>query len=300
MNNILNLDEIKSVYHDNIKKINMAVKSIAMFIVFFSVLKSDYSNSAFHFLDSLFLVLLLSLILTFISTMFDIRVFMVLFCIFVPISVSSNMIYSIISLLVLMCIFIFYGSVSRKYANLIMFTICCCYLRVPYLVPVYIGLNKKANSLVPILFGLFMYYLTMAMNSGMLYGNADFATLEDIVFGCLYIFDFMFFNSIFLAMFIAFIVTYFLSYILRNNGVDNNEKISIVSSSIIFLIFIIFNVFLYDLNNNIILIVFNILLSTVLTFILCYIECVYDYKKSSKVYFQDDENIYYVKTVPKV
>lgn len=300
MSEMILIKNLKSFYHENQKIVNLITKAIAMFVVFISVLKSDYGDSLFYFFDSFFVIFLIALLLTFISVFLDIRVFMLLFCVFVPISISSNLVYSLVALAIFMLVFILYGSVLEQYASVIMFTVCCCYLRIPYFAPIFLALNRKSNSVVPMSVGFFVYYIAIAVNNMFLYGSTNSDMLEQLLYGGIYLLNFAMTNGYFVMLLVVFIITYLISYFIKYSGIDYNIEISIVTSTIIFIIFVVFNVFLQEVGNNIFLGILSVLISMIIAYFLSILECSYDYDKVRKVYFQDDENVYYIKIVPKM
>lgn len=295
-------DSIKAIYIENKTYANYIGKILIFFFVFLSVLKSNYTYSFFGILSSTFIVIIISIILSLISATLDIRIFMVLFTFCVPISLTSSLGISLVTLILLVSIFILFGSISKESCFIIALTICMSYLKIPYIVPVYLGVSKNKKSILPMLIGLFTFFFVKGANNYLLFNPSimqeDF--IKQIAYGCLYIMSFMLSSSTFIVSLITFAFVVLLINALKYFYIENGMGIAIAISYVVFLITFILNNLIINTGESLFLMIIFILVSFVISFFLYLLNYgIYDYKKTQKVFFKDEENIYYVQIVPK-
>lgn len=303
MNSITeSFNSIKAIYLQNKKYADYIAKIAIVFFVFLSVLKSDYTYSRFPMLSSIFVASLMSALLSIICVALDVRVFMFLFSVCVYVSLSSNVGLALVTLILFLVLFILFGSISQESAFIIMLTICMSYLKVPYLVPVYLGLNKNKRSVLPVLIGFFMFFFVKGANTCILFnqGLMQDNILNQILYGLTYIANFMLINSTFVISCItSFIVILLLNFI-KYFYIEKGKEISIIVSYVIFLVTFIINNSMINTGDSTFAIIFFIVVSMMISYFLYVIEdgC-YNYKDTQRVFFKDDNSVYYVKIVPR-
>lgn len=296
------LDDLKSLYKANEKKINLLVKYIVMFFMFFSILKSDYSFSLFGFLNSNIIVMLVSAFLSAVVLSESSQLALFLVFMAVAVSLSSSFPTMLVATTILMLIFILYATLTKSGSMVMLLTIACFYLKIPFLIPVFIGINYKKRNTLPIFFGIISFYVIKASNNALLYfmqENQLPAFVDQITYLAYYLMDYTILNSTFIFLVISFISIAFICNYFSKSGANNGREISIVFSGGIFAVVLLVDVVLFG-GSNLVFNLISIFVSMLVTYILCVFDCRYDYKSSEKVFFQDEDNVYYVKVVPKV
>ncbi len=170
------------------------------------------------------------------------------------------------------------------------------FLKVPYLLPLLVGLSCGLSALVPMCFGVFIYYLAIyaRQNAGVL---AAAGTI-DITQKYMQILNSLFANKMMLLMVAAFAAA--AVFLIRNLPVDHAWTIAIVVGTAVELAAIFVGQSTMDVSLSIGPLAMGTLLSVVLAFIFQFFVFAVDYSRTEFLQFQDDEYYYYVKAVPKI
>ncbi len=171
------------------------------------------------------------------------------------------------------------------------------FLKVPYLLPLLVGLSCGLSALVPMCFGVFIYYLAIyaRQNAGVL---AAAGTI-DITQKYMQILNSLFANKMMLLMVAAFAAAAAV-FLIRNLPVDHAWTIAIVVGTAVELAAIFVGQSTMDVSLSIGPLAMGTLLSVVLAFIFQFFVFAVDYSRTEFLQFQDDEYYYYVKAVPKI
>lgn len=175
------------------------------------------------------------------------------------------------------------------------------WLKLPYLVPLALGLTGSALSAVPVSFGVIVHYMMQAVRQ-----NAT--ALSDVESGSMLtrfqlMVDQLVSNRTMFVVVMAFAVTVVLVAMIRRLSVPHCWEIAIGVGSLAELtILLAGTTFLhvsrtsFSMTEMLVGLVIAALLSLVLEFFLFSV----DYSRTEYVQFEDDEYYYYVKAVPKL
>lgn len=170
--------------------------------------------------------------------------------------------------------------------------------KVPYVMPVAMGLVGTLSSVVSVGCGVVTYYVLHYINV-----NADtfsgkvpleskmsaFKTLIDGILG----------NKAMIVCVVAFCATVLLVYLVRRMSINYSWFLAIVGGSILdFFMILVFGAAL-KADISYAGAFFGAIISIILNIILQYFCFDLDYNRTEKVQFEDDEYYYYVKAVPK-
>ncbi len=293
---------LRIAYKKNEMIINIVVRFCVYLFVYMSILKSDYDYTMFGFLSSFFMVVITSIALSALTVIAPARVGLFLLISAVCISISNAFGLMIIGSSVLIAIFILFASINDSIAKVILFTICCFYLKIPYLAPMYIGIKTKNRNLFPVLIGTSIFYVIMALNNGLIEMN-QMSEFPDLFGQMLYtgttLLAFILGSSTFLFMVISFIITILVCNIIKLSGSTNNREMAIIVAGVIFVIVGIICSMVGG-NVNVLRLIPSLIISMIIVYILSIFDSILDYNKAEKVFFQDENNTYYVKIVPKI
>ena len=193
-----------------------------------------------------------------------------------------------VSLEIALVIFVFVLAVTVLYYGfrpgdgyLLLLTPLLFFLRIPYVVPLVVGLSGSLVSIVPVCSGVCIYYILMYLkqNAGTLTGSsmaemADrFIQIVKNVFG----------NELMWVMVAAFAAAILVVFILKNLSVDYSWSIAIVAGVITQLA-----------------VIFGIVASVVIALIYQFFVFAVDYTRTEYLQYEDDDYYYYVKAVPKL
>ena len=210
-----------------------------------------------------------------------------------------------VSLEIALVIFVFVLAVTVLYYGfrpgdgyLLLLTPLLFFLRIPYVVPLVVGLSGSLVSIVPVCSGVCIYYILMYLkqNAGTLTGSsmaemADrFIQIVKNVFG----------NELMWVMVAAFAAAILVVFILKNLSVDYSWSIAIVAGVITQLAVIFIGDFNFNLPVSAGSMIFGIVASVVIALIYQFFVFAVDYTRTEYLQYEDDDYYYYVKAVPKL
>ncbi len=293
----------KKIYDRDKLRINTFIKLIVFFFVYLSIFISDYSGASLGFLSSIIIDILVAVALACLSTFLPAIAVLFIISVCVAISLSSSIGLSLLSLIGLITICLLFASLSENVSKIVLFTICCFYLRIPYVVPIYYGIKYKFRNIFSVIIGIVCFYFIMASNNALvsiIVNDVSKNPLDSAIYGLMYIFNFMIFSSNFINIAISFIVAMLICKYLKYSPIDYNREFSIIVSSVVFVVFAVIHLVFFGGVGSLLISIVSILVSMIVSYFLITLDNIYDYSKSEKVFFQDDKNVYYVKVVPKV
>ena len=210
-----------------------------------------------------------------------------------------------VSLEIALIIFVFMLAVTVLYYGfrpgdgyLLLLTPLLFFLRIPYVVPLIVGLSGSLVSIVPVCCGVCIYYILIYLkqNAGTLTGSsmvemADrFIQIVKNVFG----------NELMWVMVAAFAAGVLVVFLIRNLSVDYSWSIAIIAGVITQLVVIFIGDFYFNLPVAIGPMILGILVSVVLALVYQFFVFAVDYTRTEYLQYQDDDYYYYVKAVPKI
>ncbi|MDE5679722.1 MAG: hypothetical protein K2I01_04740 [Lachnospiraceae bacterium] len=171
-------------------------------------------------------------------------------------------------------------------------------LRIPYVMPVAMGLLGAPASAVSIGCGVVAYHLVhfVSLNAPSikaLDANEATARLRMVIDGIIS-------NKEMIVMVAAFAFTVILVYIIRRLSIDHSWTIAMIAGTIMNIVILLIGDLMYDTNVSVVGIIFGSLVSLGLCVVLQFFRFNVDYTRTEKVQFEDDEYYYYVKAVPKM
>lgn len=171
-------------------------------------------------------------------------------------------------------------------------------LKIPYVMPVAMGLLGGPASVVSVSFGVVVSYLI-----GYTEDNASTITSmssETMMSKLRFILDGLLNNRAMFITIAAFAVTLILVYIIRRTSMDHSWTIAMVAGILTDIVILLMGDLMMDLNYSIAGIILGSAAAGIICYALQFLFFNLDYKRVEKVQFEDDEYYYYVKAVPKI
>lgn len=166
------------------------------------------------------------------------------------------------------------------------------------MLPVAIGLCSSVAAVIPVSFGVIMYYIIRTASDYEAAISDD--SLSESMKQISYLIESLLKNRQMLVLIIAAAVTIIVVYIIRRQKIDHSWKIAIIVGSITqFLILVVGQIALKS-DFNIVLIIIGTILGVTAAYICNIVFFALDYKRTEYVQYEDDEYYYYVKAVPKI
>lgn len=285
-------ENLKKIYSRNEAFILPVIKFLLSFIVL-SIIngKMGYMTK----LDNMAIVLIVSLLCSFLPTgimAFFAMMFAVLHMYALSIETAA------VGLVVFLLLYLLFLRFTAKEALVVVLTPVLCMLKLPYVMPVAMGLIGTPASCVSVGCGVVVYYLLQTVITNAPTINSMGA--EEATAKLRLLIDGMLGNKAMLVMIAAFAITVIVVYLIRRMSVDHSWTIAMVAGVMIEVMILLVGDLMYDTNLSIV----SALLGAVVTLIACkiieFFRFCLDYSRTEKVQFEDDEYYYYVKAVPKM
>lgn len=246
-------------------------------------------------LDNMAIVLIVSLLCSFLPTGF-MAFFAMMFAVLHMYALSIET--AAVGLVVFLLLYLLFLRFTAKETLVVVLTPVLCMLKLPYVMPVAMGLIGTPASCVSVGCGVVVYYLLQTVITNAPTINSMGA--EEATAKLRLLIDGMLGNKAMLVMIAAFAITVIVVYLIRRMSVDHSWTIAMVAGVMIEVMILLVGDLMYDTNLSIV----SALLGAVVTLIACkiieFFRFCLDYSRTEKVQFEDDEYYYYVKAVPKM
>lgn len=285
-------ENLKKIYSRNEAFILPVIKFLLSFIVL-SIIngKMGYMTK----LDNMAIVLIVSLLCSFLPTGF-MAFFAMMFAVLHMYALSIET--AAVGLVVFLLLYLLFLRFTAKEALVVVLTPVLCMLKLPYVMPVAMGLIGTPASCVSVGCGVVVYYLLQTVITNAPTINSMGA--EEATAKLRLLIDGMLGNKAMLVTIAAFAITVIVVYLIRRMSVDHSWTIAMVAGVMIEVMILLVGDLMYDTNLSIV----SALLGAVVTLIACkiieFFRFCLDYSRTEKVQLEDDEYYYYVKAVPKM
>lgn len=171
-------------------------------------------------------------------------------------------------------------------------------LKIPYAIPLIVGLSGSVISVIPVSCGVFIYYtlLYVKQNAGVLTNDMS----VDQVVKFMQLIKVLLSDKLMLVMVTAFALSLVIVAVTRSLSMDYSWIIAIVAGTIAQLGVIFVGDIVADVSVSVIRLLVGILFSIVIAGIYTFFVFAVDYSRTEYVQFEDDDYYYYVKAVPKL
>ncbi len=287
-------DEIKRIYY----RFEFAILPVLKFMLAFWVLSVVSGKLGYMYqLDNLGLVLIAALLCSFLPNGFIILFAVVLsvahmYALSLEVAIIGLAIYLILFLL------LFRLGTGSTDSLIIIFTVLFAAMKIPYIIPIAVGLLASPASVFAVMCGLVGYHLlqTVVSNAQSICNmGAEEATAKIRL-----VIDGVIHNKEMMIMIIAFSITIIVVYIVRRMSIEYSWTIAMVAGAILNLIVLLVGDLMYDTNISLLGAVFGSILAVGAGKILEFMRFSVDYSRAENVQFEDDEYYYYVKAIPKM
>ncbi|MDE7417240.1 MAG: hypothetical protein K2N44_13240 [Lachnospiraceae bacterium] len=225
------------------------------------------------------------------------------FIVFVAAIVSLGHLYkfsmecALVALVVFLLLFILYFRFSSKDTIAVLLTPLCFILKIPYVMPIAMGLVGTPASAVSVASGAIIYYTVSYMtgNASVLNTFEEDGALEKFR----YVIDGLLGNKAMYVTLAAFVATVIVVYFIRRLSVDYAWTIAMVTGALLDVLVMLFGDLMYNTNLSIAGLIVGSVVSVALAKALEFFVFNVDYSRTEYVQFEDDEYYYYVKAVPK-
>ncbi len=246
-------------------------------------------------LNNIAVVLIVSLMCSFLPANF-IVVFGALFSLLHMYALSAEVL--LVGFCLYLVMFLLFFRFTPKDSLVVVLTPLLFALRVPYVVPVAVGLVCGPASIVSVACGVGIHYFlqTVIESSSTIRTMAE----EDFAAKLRFMIDGILGNREMMVMAASFAITVLAVYLIRRMSVDHAWTIAMVSGALLNIVILLVGDLIYNINISVLGALLGSLLALVVAKIVEFFRFCVDYSRTEKVQFEDDEYYYYVKAVPKM
>lgn len=293
MTSLLELREkLKLIYSKNEVFIMPVVKFILAFIAL-NVVNGQlgYMNK----INNIAIVLIVSLLCSFLPNG-CIILFAAVFGLLHMYALSMEV--ALVGLCVYLVMFLLFFRFSPKDSIVVVITPILFVLKIPYVIPIAMGLLGTPAAAVSIGCGAIIYYFIENVSANATTINTMAA--EEATAKLRLVIDGLLDNKAMVITIAAFAITVILVYFIRRMAIDYSWTIAIIAGAILNLVILLVGDLLYETNISLISAVIGSVVAVAVAKLLEFFRFCVDYSRTEKVQFEDDEYYYYVKAIPKM
>ena len=202
----------------------------------------------------------------------------------------------ILAVCVYLVLFLMLLRFASKDSYVVVLTPLLFALKIPYAMPIVVGLVGDPVSAVSVACGVIIYYLlTMVVGCA-----PTLRTMEDLADKLRYLIENLLSNKSALVIAASFAVTVVVVYLIRRMSVEYAWTIAMVAGAMVNLLILLVGNLLYDIDLSMLGAFFGSVLAILIAKVIEFFRFCVDYSRTERVQFEDDEYYYYVKAVPKM
>ena len=243
-------------------------------------------------IDNIFIVLVLALMCSFLPINLISAVFVILH--FYAVSMECAVVGGVVFLLMLLLYYRF----APKDALIVLLLPLCFVLKIPYAIPIIVGLLCTPASVVSVACGVIVYYMMdyVKLNATVI-SSLD---ADNAVSKFRYVMDGLMNNKAMLIVLISFCITTIIVYVIRRLSVDHAWTIAMFAGAVVSVVMLLLGDLTFDTNISVVATILGTVVSLLLAKLVEFFAFNVDYTRTEYVQFEDDEYYYYVKAVPKI
>ena len=171
-------------------------------------------------------------------------------------------------------------------------------LKIPYAIPLLVGLSGGIVSVIPVGCGVFIYFtlLYVKQNAGVLTNDLSVDEMQKFM----QLMKSLLANKMMLVMVFAFVLAVMIVVFIRKLSMDYSWILAIIAGTIAQLGVIFIGDITADISVSVLQLFVGIAVSVILAGIYTFFVFTVDYTRTEYVQFEDDDYYYYVKAVPKL
>lgn len=236
-----------------------------------------------------------------VCTLLPLQYIMLLVMIFISIHLLNlNLIIGLGSLVLFLCLYILFIRLYPKESLFIIITMLAFKTHLYYALPIIAGLFGGFAAIVGILIGVVGVFSLQCVEvavQSMLKGE-DMLIWANEMLGVFL--NKVIYNSTMLATMSICLIVFALVYIIRRQVIDYAPYIAIVIGGTMNLLGFVMAILFLNISVDVFLLVIMTILSVAVAVVVQFISKTADYSRSESVQFEDEDNYYFVKVVPKI
>ena len=208
---------------------------------------------------------------------------------------------SILAVIIVLIIFILYFMLVRftpKQGYIVLAVPILFLLKIPYVIPILMGVVSVPLSIVPVSCGIIVYFLFNVVKAAALIKSNT--TVEDTLTLYKYVIDSLISNKIMMLTIFAFAVVILVTYFVRRLKIDHAFDIAILTGAVVNVLIFLVGDLKFNNFKDILFMIVGTVMSAIIVYIIQFFRLTLEYTAVERVQFEDEDYYYYVKAVPKM
>ena len=211
---------------------------------------------------------------------------------------SVSKILSVIIILVILILYLLFARLTPRLGIVVVAVPILYLLKIPYVVPLVLGLIATPMSAFATGCGVVVFYLFQVIKEcASIQVNAS---VEDTLQLYTYVFNSLINNKHMIISIFIFTAVIAITYIVRRLKIDYSFEIAIGTGSITMILCFLISDLKLNMSNQILSMILGTILSAGIAYVILFFKQALDYTGVENVQFEDDDYYYYVKAVPKI
>jgi hypothetical protein len=207
-------------------------------------------------------------------------------------------ILSVIVILIILIMYCLFLRFTPKLGYVILAVPILYFLKIPYIIPLLLGLFATPLSLVPTACGVIIFYLFGVIREAVTLPIN--VSVEDALQVYTYVIDGIIGNKQLFMTIIIFSLVILVTYIIRRMKFDYAREIAVAAGVLTCVMGFLFSDLKLDVSEQIGMMILGTLASGIMAVIIQFFHLTLDYTGVEHVQFEDEDYYYYVKAVPKI
>ncbi|MDF2586418.1 MAG: putative rane protein [Anaerocolumna sp.] len=207
-------------------------------------------------------------------------------------------ILSVIIILIIMIMYLLFVRFTPRLGYVVVAIPILYLLKMPYLVPIVLGLFTTPISIVPTSCGVIIYYLFKIMKEAASM-QVD-VSIDDTLQLYTYVINSLVNNKQMIMSIIIFSLIIIVTYVIRRKKFDYAREIAIASGALTCILAFLISDLRLDVSEQIGAMILGTLISAIIAVVMQFFYMTLDYTGVEHVQFEDEDYYYYVKAVPKI
>ena len=204
---------------------------------------------------------------------------------------------ALVAMMLLMVMYLLYFRFTPKESIVLLLTPLSFVLKIPYAMPLALGLAKTPASVISVGCGTIIYYFLAFINE-----NATTINMmeDDMTTKFRYLIDGLVNNKAMIVTAVAFSIALIVVYLIRRMSIDHSWTIAMIAGTLVNVVMLLVGDLVFDTKVSIAGVLIGGIIAILLAKVLQFFIFSVDYSRTERVQFEDDEYYYYVKAVPKL
>jgi len=205
--------------------------------------------------------------------------------------------FALLALCIVLLMYLLYFRFTPRSAYILILTAMLCWIKLPFVIPVAVGLCASVLSFIPVSFGVIIYYIirTASDYEAAISNQSISESMQQIS----YLVESLLGNRQMLVLILASSVTLVVVYVIRRLKIDHCWDIAIVAGSIVELLILVVGQISLKSDFNVVMMILGVILGAGISYICSILFFALDYNRTEYVQYEDDEYYYYITAVPK-